>query len=183
MLTLIWIILGAFGGLFVIKLAYVLSTVLVLPTTRGALYVSTSRVRIAAFLEAVPMTAAQFLVDLGCGDGRVLRMAQKRYGVRAAGYELNPLAYVKAKLLCMGRSNIQVFRSSFWDADLSDADVIFCYLFPDVMTQLSLKLQGELKPGALIVSCNFPLHGFLPQKVLRPQHAVHNDPIYIYKSE
>jgi len=56
-----------------LKITYSLSIALVLPVTGGALYVSTSRVRIAAFMEAVPMNSGQLLLDLGCGDGRVLR--------------------------------------------------------------------------------------------------------------
>jgi cyclopropane fatty-acyl-phospholipid synthase-like methyltransferase len=45
------------------------------------------------------MQAGRLLVDTGCGDGRVLRQVFTRYGVRAVGYELNLLAYVKVKLL------------------------------------------------------------------------------------
>jgi hypothetical protein len=67
----IWIFLILAGGLFGLKIIYVLSIALVLPITQGALYVSTSRKKIATFIDAVPMTADQRLVDLGCGDGRV----------------------------------------------------------------------------------------------------------------
>jgi hypothetical protein len=77
----IWIFFILAGGLFALKIVYVLGIALVLPFTQGALYVSTSRVKIAAFIDAVPMSADQTLVDLGCGDGRVLREAQRRYGV------------------------------------------------------------------------------------------------------
>jgi hypothetical protein len=183
MAAVIWIIIAFFGGMFALKVIYTLCSALVLSTTRGAVYVSTSRVRISAFIEAVPMTAADLMVDLGCGDGRALRMARKRYGVRAVGYELNLMAYVKARLLCLGRQGIEVRRSSFWEADLSRADVIFCYLFPDVMKDLSVKLKTGLKPGAVIVSCNFPLPEYQPEEILRPEGSLHNDPIYIYRQE
>lgn len=169
------------GGLFAIKVIYVISTALVLPVTKGALYVSTSRVKIAAFMEAVPMKAGQLLVDLGCGDGRVLRQARSRYGIRAVGYELNPMAYFRARLRCFGVKGVQVKWQNFWTADLSEADVVFCYLFPDVMRILAGKLRSELKPGAVIVSCNFALPGLAPDRVLRPGNSLHNDPIYIYR--
>jgi hypothetical protein len=172
------VVAGVFFGL---KLAYVLCTSVVLPATRGALYVSTSRVRISAFLDAVTMKAGQLLVDIGCGDGRVLRQVRRRYGVRAVGYEVNLLAYVKAKLLCFGRKNIQINWRNFWAVDLSDADVVFCYLFPDVMKDLAAKLESDLKPGAVVVSCNFHLPGFSPERVLRPGNSLHNDPIYVYR--
>ena len=68
----IWIFIILAGGLFALKIAYVLGIALVLPFTQGALYVSTSRTKIAAFINAVPMKPGQTLVDLGCGDGRCL---------------------------------------------------------------------------------------------------------------
>lgn len=181
MYTWIWLFLILIGILFGLKATYVFCTAMVLPATRGALYVSTSRVRISAFMDAVPMRPGQLLVDIGCGDGRVLRQARKRYGVRAIGYELNLLAYLKAKLLCLGFRDIKVRLRDFWTVDLSDADVVFCYLFPDVMRDLSAKLKSELKPGTVVVSCNFDLPGFCPDQVLRPGNSLHNSPIYLYR--
>lgn len=180
MSTWVLIFIAAAGCLFILKMVYVLSVVVVLPFTRGALYVSTSQRRIAAFLDAVPLQPGQVVIDLGCGDGRVLRRVCRRYGARAIGYEMNPMAYVKARLFCLGTDGVNVRLRNFWKADLSTADVIFCYLFPDVMRELSGKLRRELKPGTTVVSCNFKLPQWLPAKVLRPGNSLHNDPIYIY---
>ena len=176
----IWIFIILAGGLFALKIVYVLGIALVLPFTQGALYVSTSRAKIAAFIDAVPMRTDQTLVDLGCGDGRVLREAQKRYGVHTIGYEINPVAYLKARLFSFGPDNIKIRRENFWQADLSGADVVFCYLYPDVMKKLAAKLAADLKPGAVVVSSNFSLPGFIPNRVLRLESGRHNDPIYIY---
>ena len=181
MATWIWIFIILAAGLFGLKIIYVLSIVLVLPITQGALYVSTSRKKIAAFIDAVPMKAGQRLVDLGCGDGRVLREARRRYGVRTIGYEINPLAYLKARFFSFGHSNIKIKHQNFWEADLSGADVVFCYLYPDIMKRLTAKLKSGLKPGATIVSSNFPLPEFIPSKILRLQSSRHNDPMYVYQ--
>ncbi len=179
----LWLCIFIFlaGGLFAIKLTYILCTAAVLPITRGALYVSTSRVRISAFMDAVQMKPGQTMVDLGCGDGRVLRKVRKRWEVDCIGYELNLLAYLRARLKCLGMKDVEIRLSSFWKADLSRADVVFCYLFPDVMKDLSAKLKASLKPGAVVVSCNFVLPNFTPRQVLRPGNSLHNDPIYIYR--
>ena len=179
----IWIFLILAGTLFGLKMTYVLCTALALPATQGALFVSSTKTRIAAFIEAVPMKKGQILADLGCGDGRVLRWASKRYHVRTIGFEINLLAYFKAKILSIGRKNVEIRRKNFWSQDLGLADVVFCYLYPDVMPKLSTKLKAELKPGTLIVSCNFALPGFQPVRVLRPNGSLHNDPIYIYRAE
>ena len=117
-----WIFIILAGGLFALKIVYALSIALVLPITQGALYVSTSRAKIAAFINTVPMKTDQTIVDLGCGDGRVLREAQKRYGVRTIGYEINPLAYLKARLFSFGPNKIKIRQENFWEADLSGAD-------------------------------------------------------------
>lgn len=178
--TWIWIFIIITGSLFAVKMAYVLCTAMALPATQGALFVSTSRARIRAFIEAVPMKAGQVLVDLGCGDGRILRQAHKCYQVRAIGYEVNLMAYVKARALSLCFKNIEIRRRDFWSANLSDADVVVCYLYPDVMKKLSAKLKANLKPGAVIVSCNFMLPGFKPSRILRPAGALHSDPVYIY---
>jgi SAM-dependent methyltransferase len=180
MATWIWIFIILAGGLFALKMVYVLSIALVLPITQGALYVSTSRIKITAFIDAVPMKADQMLVDLGCGDGRVLREARRQYGIRTIGYEINPLAYLKARLFSLGCSKIKIKRQNFWEADLSRADVVFCYLYPDVMKKLAAKLKSGLKPGAIVVSSNFPLPEHIPNKILRPQSILHNDPMYVY---
>ena len=177
----IWIFIIFTGSFFVLKMTYSLSIALVLPVTGGALYVSTSRVKIAAFMDAVPMKSGQLLLDLGCGDGRVLRKARKRYGVQAIGFEINPLAYLKARVACLGIGGVEIRLQNFWKAKITQADVIFCYLFPDVLKALSTKLKKELKPGAVIASCNFALPDLTPEQVLRPGNSLHNDPIYIYR--
>lgn len=177
----LWIFFILAGTLFVLKMTYVLCTAAALPATQGAVYVSTTRTRVAAFIEAVPMEKGQLLVDLGCGDGRVLRQAWKNYKVNAIGFEVNLLAYLKARVLSIGRRQIEIKRQSFWSQNLADADVIFCYLYPDVMRKLSKKLKTELKPGTWIVSCNFAVPEFKPLRVLRPEGSLHNDPLYIYR--
>jgi len=178
----LWIFIILAGGLFALKISYVLCTALVLPITQGALFVSSSRVRVAAFIDAVPMHTGQLLIDIGCGDGRVLRKASKCYGAKAIGYEVNLMAYIKARLLCLGDKNIQIKWKNFWKENLAGADVVFCYLYPDVMKRLSDKLRSDLKPGTVVASCNFALPGFQSEKILRPGGALHNDPLYIYQA-
>ena len=177
----VWFFIGIIGFLFAAKAIYGLSIAVVLPLTRGALYVSTAQVRVSASLEAVDLKPGQLLVDLGCGDGRVLRTARRRCEVRAEGYELNLLAFCKAHLLSWRYTGIVIHLQNFWGADLSHADVVVCYLFPDVMHRLAQKLEGELKPGATVVSFNFPLPGFTPLRILRPGNRLTNDPIFIYR--
>ncbi|MFP4531050.1 MAG: class I SAM-dependent methyltransferase [Desulfobacterales bacterium] len=176
----IFIILGLAAGLFVIKIAYVTAVALSIKNTQGALYVSTSQERIRAVLDEFDLKRGQVLIDLGCGDGRALRAARRRSDISAIGYEINPLAYVKARIYSLG-AGIDIRHRNFWNEAIDAADIIFCYLFPDVMTALAEKIRAEAKPGAVIVSFNFPIPAFTPIKVLRPAGARQNDPIYFYR--
>jgi trans-aconitate methyltransferase len=128
------------------------------------------------------MKKGQTMVDLGCGDGRVLRQAWKNYKVKAIGFEINILAYIKARVLSMGLQHVEIRRKNFWSQNLAGADIVFCYLFPDVMQKLSDKLMAELRPGTWVVSCNFALPGFKPLRVVHPEGSLHSDPVFIYRT-
>jgi SAM-dependent methyltransferase len=178
--TWLVIIFAILGTAVVLKLLHALAIVAVHPVTQGAMYTSTGRVKIRTALDAVPMSPGHLLVDIGCGDGRVLRAARKRYGVRCLGFEVNPIAFLKASLLTLGRDGIDIRFRNFWNADLRQADVVSCYLFPDVMRRLGEKLNAELPAGARVISFNFPIPGWKPRATLRAPSKLHNDPIYIY---
>jgi len=178
-----WIIAAfiVIGGLFALKLLLAFSIVTVFPITQGAMFHPSARVRVRTSLDHVPMKIGDLLVDIGCGDGRVLREAKRRYGVRALGFEVNPLAYILARIRTLGMEGIEVRLSNFWNVNIRDADVVFCYLFPDVMGKLAQKLEAELRPGTRVISCNFPIPGWRHSEVLYPESSLHGDPIYLYQ--
>ncbi|HSD95066.1 MAG TPA: class I SAM-dependent methyltransferase [Syntrophales bacterium] len=178
--TWLVVVFTILGGAAALKILHALAIVVVHPITQGAMYTSTGRVKIRKALDAVTMKPGELLVDIGCGDGRVLRAARKRYGVRCLGFEINPIAFTKAKLLTMGRKGLEVRCRNFWKADLGKADIVSCYLFPDVMRRLGAKLGKELASGARVISFNFPIPGWKHEAVLRADSKLHNDPIYIY---
>ena len=178
----IWviIILTLTAVLCLAKALFVLSTAFSIRLTQGALFVPTSNRRVEAFLGAVPMNPGDFLVDIGCGDGRVLKAASTRYHIRALGFEVNLLAYATARIRTIRCPEVRIKRQDFNKADIRQADVVFCYLFPDVLKSVVKKLEAEVRPGTRVVSCNFPLPGWHPFEVLRPPSSRHGDPIYIY---
>ena len=179
--TWLFITFAVIATLIVLKLLHAAAIVAVHPVTQGAMYTSTARVKIRKALDAVDMKPGVLFIDVGCGDGRVLREAAQRYGVLGLGYEINPIAYLKARLLTVGRRGIEIRYRNFWKADLGGADVVSCYLFPDVMRRLGEKLSRELSAGARVISFNFPIPGWKPQSTIRASSKLHNDPIYIYR--
>ena len=78
------------------------------------------------------------------------------------------------------KKDSEPYRQEF-RVDLGDADRTFCYLFPDIMPRLGEKLSRELKPGALVISANFPFPGWKPEEVLTCENTIFNDPIYLYR--
>lgn len=179
--TWLVIIFAILGTAAILKFLHAFAIVAVHPITQGAMYTSTARVKICKALDAVPMTPGELFIDIGCGDGRVLREARNRYGVTCRGFEVNPIAFLKATLLTLGHSGIEIRFRNFWNTDLKDADIVSCYLFPDVMRRLGEKLAGELACGARVISFNFPIPGWKPQSTLRAASRLHNDPIYFYR--
>jgi len=177
-----WIIIAfiILGILIVLKMMLAFSLVSVYPITQGAMFHPSARIRVRTFLDHVPMKENELLIDIGCGDGRVLREAARRYGVRSLGFEVNPLAYVLARLRTIAFKGIEVKMRNFWKTDIRNADVVFCYLFPDVMSRLAGKLESELRSGTRVVSCNFTLPGWRHSEVLYPESNLHGDPIYLY---
>jgi len=100
--------------------------------------------------------------DLGCGDGRMIITAARHYGARAVGIELDPLRYLWCQMLItvMGlRSRVRVLHGDFFEQNLSDADVVTCYLLQSTNEKLEGKLRQELMPGTRVVSNTFTFPG------------------------
>ncbi len=97
-------------------------------------------------------------VDLGSGDGRIIFEAIRR-GFDAIGYDLNfvlnIIAFWKAKF--KGIKNAKFYRKDFFRLDLSNIDIVFVYLYPNVLAKLEDKFLKELKAGTLVVSVDYPL--------------------------
>ena len=108
----------------------------------------------------------EVVYDLGCGDGRIPVTAAKKYGVRAWGFDINPVR-VKESLEDVAKNNVKelvtIELKDIFELDLSKADVITLYLLP----QLNVKLIPQfdkLKPGCRIVSHDFNMEGVKPKR-------------------
>ena len=142
------------AGLFLCKVLYLFATAGALPMTQGAVFTSTAGVRIRSFLDAVPMNGNELLVDLGCGDGRVLRAAQRRYGVRALGFEVNALAYCLARVLSFPMKGVQIRCKNFWSENLQDADVVLIMNSHKSHRGLAVgKLAQKSKKPLIFIDC------------------------------
>ena len=105
--------------------------------------------------------------DLGCGDGRIVIEAAKRYGVRAVGIDIDPqrIAEARANAKKAGVTKLVEFRlADLFQADLRPATVVTLYLLPSLNVKLMPKLRAELRKGARIVSHDFEMGDWKPDR-------------------
>jgi hypothetical protein len=107
------------------------------------------------------------IVDLGAGDGRVLRaLARSGHDGPLLGYEYAWLPYLMGKIRNrVYRGRIRIIRRRFEDADLRGAKGVYAYLFDTVLRDLEPKLARELAPGARLVTPSFQIHGWTPSEI------------------
>jgi len=138
---------------------------------------------IKRLLELANLDENKVLYDLGSGDGGVLIIAAREFKVKEArGIEISWFLHFLAKLRVKFshlEAKIKLKRGNFFKENLGRADVICCYLMPEVLKNLRQKFLTELKPGTRILSFAFSIPGWTPEKVDKPTEK--SSPIYIYK--
>jgi hypothetical protein len=138
------------------------------PREPDVIYVPTPQEVVDKMLEMAQVTKADLLYDLGCGDGRIVVTAAKKYGCKAVGYELRR-GRVKASLENVAKNKVghlvTIEQKDIFTVDLSEASVITLYLLPDLNVKLIPQLE-KLKPGSRIVSHDFDMKGVKPDKVV-----------------
>jgi ribosomal protein L11 methylase PrmA len=133
------------------------------------IYVPTPQEVVEDMLRLANVKKGDVLYDLGSGDGRIAITAAKRYGVRATGIDIDPqrIQEANANAKKAGVTELVKFRQEdLFKADFKDATVITLYLLPDLNVKLRPRLLEELKPGTRIVSHQFDMGTWKPDKKL-----------------
>jgi SAM-dependent methyltransferase len=119
-------------------------------------------------LHLARVTRKDILYDLGCGDGRIVVAAAKKYRCRAFGYDIDPLRVQESldnvKKNRVGRL-VKIEEKDIFTLDLRPATVITLYLLPELNVRLIPQLE-QLEPGCRIVSHDFDMKGVKPDMVL-----------------
>ena len=133
------------------------------------IFVPTPQDVVDKMLELVEVKKDDLLYDLGCGDGRIVVTAAKRYGCQAVGYDIDP-ERVEESLENVEKNDVgnlvRIEHKDIFTLDLSKADVITLYLLPSLNVKLIPQLE-KLKPGSRIVSHDFRMKGVKPDKVVK----------------
>jgi SAM-dependent methyltransferase len=120
-------------------------------------------------LKLAKLTKDDTLVDLGCGDGRIMVAAAKRHGCKAAGYDLDPecIALSKAAVARAGVEKlVSVHKGDMLEVDLTPYSVVTLYVGTTLNNKLVPQLE-KMKPGSRIVSHAFAIPGVKPDKVVK----------------
>jgi len=157
-------------------------TTLLYSALRYAPYVPTKKKVARQMVAIAELRDGQKIYDLGCGDGRLLREAMKVKDVQATGFEVSRVILWWAQLKGLfSKAKPRLICANFFQEDISDADVVFCYLFPKIMLQLQQTFEKQLKPGAKVISHSFPITAWKPTKTIQTRaDKPHNFLIYLY---
>ncbi len=147
-------------------------------------FVATPAIVAEKMLEAAGLKPGEVVYDLGCGDGRILFVAAQKFQARAVGIELSPALVKKAseKAQKLGLTEqVRVVHGNLFDADLRQADVVTLYLMRLSNERLKPKLVHELKPGARVVSHDYEIMGWKPDRVENVRLRRRPHMIYVYR--
>lgn len=167
-------------------LTIVLFILLVIPTVialiSGAPFVPTPMHTGRKMLELGKVKEGENVVDIGCGDGRLVYMAANNLKAKATGYELSPIVYLIAKIRQLfWRSKAKIKFGDFRMHNLSSVDCIVTYMLPDTLRKFIPKFEKELKPGTRIVSYAFNIGDWKPIHIEPSSVEENRSKIWVYE--
>ena len=137
------------------------------PVKNAGPYVPSPQSVVSDMLRYAEVGPRDFLIDLGSGDGRIVLTAAKVFGARGFGVEIKEDLVKRANEAARSEGladRVRFLNQDLFKTDISQATVITMYLLPDTVNLLKDKFLAELKPGTRIVSHDYPLNGWLPEK-------------------
>jgi len=140
------------------------------PVKNAGPYVPSPESVVADMLRYADVNAKDFLIDLGSGDGRIVLTAAKVFGARGFGVEIKEDLVKRANQAAKDQGladRVKFVKQDLFKTDISQASVITMYLLPDTVNLLKDKFLTELKPGTRIVSHDYPLTGWIPEKYVQ----------------
>lgn len=146
-------------------------------------YVPTPNEVVAQMLEIANVTGNDVIYDLGSGDGRIVITAAQKLGTRGVGVDINPERIKEANENARQAGvtdRVQFRQQDLFQTDLSEATVVTLYLLPEVNLQLRSKLLKELKPGTRIVSHDFNMGEWKPERVVQVKGPTREHTLYFW---
>jgi SAM-dependent methyltransferase len=131
-------------------------------------YVPTPEEVVREMLKMAQVTPNDIVYDLGCGDGRIVITAAKVFGARGVGVDIDPVRIKESNENARKAGvtdRVKFVEQDFFKTDLSKATVVTLYLYPELNLRLRPKLFRELRTGTRIVSHEFDMDDWKPDKM------------------
>jgi precorrin-6B methylase 2 len=148
-------------------------------------FVRTTPEVIDRMLELARVKPGDVVYDIGSGDGAIIIYAAKKYGVRAVGIEIDQDLVLKARDNAFREKveHLVEFRAQdAFTADVSPATVVMLYMLPEFNAKLRPMLERQLKPGSRVVSHDYPIEGWVPDRVERvPGTFIHDHSVLLFE--
>lgn len=139
----------------------------------GPPYVPTLNKQVETALSLLDLKPGQTLLELGSGDGKVMRAAAAR-GLNVVGVELNPLLVIISRIRCWKyRRQVRVIWSDLWKAKWPQADGVFTFMLQRQMGKLDARIIAWHQKPVRLASFAF----FIPDK---PPKSTYNG-IFLYE--
>jgi SAM-dependent methyltransferase len=130
-------------------------------------YVSTPVPVVDAMLRLAAVRPGDLVYDLGCGDGRIVITAARDFGARGVGIDIDPRRIEEANALARMngvQASVRFAVQDLFKTDFSEATVLALYLYPELNAKLLPKLRADLKPGTRVVSHQFRIGDWPPDR-------------------
>lgn len=146
-------------------------------------YLPTPLPVVDAMLQLAAVRQDDVVYDLGCGDGRIVIAAARDYGARGFGVDVDPALIDAANASARAAGVASRARFAVQDlfkTDLSEATVVTLYLYPDMNARLLPKFRSELRPGTRIVSHQYRMGDWDPDRSEAPRADGRPHPIFLW---
>jgi len=140
------------------------------PTKNAGPYVPSPQSVVADMLKIAEVGPTDYVIDLGSGDGRIVLTAAKVFGAQGFGVEIKDELVKRSNEAAKKEGiadRVHFLKQDLFKTDISPATVLTMYLLPDTVNLLKDKLLAELKPGTRIISHDYPLTGWIPEKYVQ----------------
>lgn len=140
----------------------------------GAQFVASDKEVFCQALKFANIKKSDILYELGSGYGENLILAYRKFDIEAVGVELSPFHYFISLIKLAQFPKIKLIRANLFQVNLANADIVYCYLLPKMLTKLYKKLKNELKQGSQLISYGFPIAEVKEYKKIKvARHAVY----------
>jgi SAM-dependent methyltransferase len=146
-------------------------------------YVPTPHNVVGEMLQLLAVQPTDIVYDLGCGDGRIVITAAKRYKARGVGIDIDPqrIKQSRANARRAGVVNrVKFLQQDLFETDIREASVVALYLLPGLNVKLRPKLLSDLRPGTRVASHDFDMGDWHPDQVIYVPGSAYEHTVYYW---